>query len=114
MFKINPAPTFTVPVEITVPGESQKASLTVTFKHLGKKARKQYFEERLGKEDDAEILSGIIVGWEGADTPYSREALESLLDNYELAATEIMHAYGAALMGAAEKNSSTPPATGQS
>ena len=113
MFRINPAPTFTAPVEITVPGEAQKASLSMTFKHLGKKARKQYFEERLGKEDDAEILSGIIVGWEGADTPYSREALESLLDNYELAATEIMHAYGAVLMGAAEKNSSTPPATGQ-
>ncbi|MFA9949158.1 hypothetical protein, partial [Dentiradicibacter hellwigii] len=47
---------------------AQKARLTVTFKHLGKKARKQYFDERLGKEDDAEILSGIIVGWEGADT----------------------------------------------
>lgn len=114
MFKINPAPTFTVPVEITVPGEAQKASLTVTFKHMGRKARKEYFKERLGKDDDAEILSGIIVGWEGVDTPYSRDALEALLDNYELAATEIMHAYGAALTGAAEKNSSTPPANGQS
>ena len=113
MFKITPNPTFTVPVELTIPGQAEKGTLTVTFKHIGRKARKTYFESRQG-QDDAEVLAGLIVDWGGADVPYSREALETLLDNHELAAVELLNAYGAALAGAAEKNSVKPPVPGQS
>ena len=103
MFKITPKTTFTAPVALSVPGEKTAARITVEFKHLSKKAIKAYFEGLEGKTD-SEALAEIVVGWEGVDAQFSGEALETLLDNYPAAATELFEAFRSELLEARTKN----------
>lgn len=115
MFKIIPEPTFAIPVEISVPGRAEKGVLTVTYKHLTGKERAAFFDPAVtAGRKDYDLLSEIVVGWDGADRPYSPEALAALIDGYPRAAAEIVQAFVTALFGAAEKNSLTLPVPGQS
>lgn len=103
MFKINPNPTFTAKVPLSIPGEAKPAMVDVEFKHLSKKAIKAFFENLEGKSD-AESLGEIIVGWKGIDAPFSAETLEKLLDNYPAAGRELFDAFRVELMEARAKN----------
>ena len=103
MFKITPKTTFTAAVELSVPGETKLAAITVEFRHLAKSAIREFFENLDGKSD-AEALGAIIAGWEGVDTPYSPEALATLLDNYPAAAGELFGAFRRELLEARAKN----------
>lgn len=102
-FKLQPNPTFKVPVDISVPGATEPARIEIEFRHLGRKAIEAYFRDAAGKPD-AEGLAGIIVGWEGVDTLYSPEALGQLLDAYPASAIEIVEAYRRELLEAKRKN----------
>lgn len=103
MFKLNPNPTFTAVTPLSVPGSKNPASIEIEFKHLSKKEIKAYFDGLSGKTDD-EALGEIIVGWKGIDTPFSKEALETLLDKYPKAAGELFEAFRFELMEARVKN----------
>jgi hypothetical protein len=103
MFKITPKATFTAAVALSVPGEAVLARISVDYKHLSKKAVKAYFEGLEGKTD-AEALGEIITGWDGVDQPYSREALDALIDNYPAAAGELFEAFRRELLEARQKN----------
>ena len=103
MFKLQPNPTFTTKVPLSVPGEVQPTSVTVTFKHLTRPKIQSYFEGLKGKTD-TEGLGEIIVAWEGIDTPYSVESLQLLLDNYPTAAAELYDAFRTELMESRRKN----------
>jgi hypothetical protein len=111
---INPAPTFTVPVLISVPG-AEPAKISVTFRHKGRKALDAWIKrpaeaKTAGTEiADADYLGEIIADWAdiGADdrpVPYSRDALADLLDAYPTSGTELFNAYLKALTEAREKN----------
>ena len=39
------------------------------------------------------LVAEIIVGWDGVQEPFSKEALETLLDNYPAAAKVIYDVY---------------------
>jgi len=113
MFKITPNPTFTIPVAIPVPGGAGTETLKVIYKHLGRKKFNELVD-KLKDITDLDLMETIIAGWEGADAPYSRETLDNLLDNYPQSGRALWEAYLATFAWATEKNSSTPPATGQS
>ena len=87
MFKLNPNPTFTAKVALTVAGSAASAVLDVEFKHKGRVALKAWLET-IADRREADILSDVIVGWsgpvddKGEPVAYSAAALDQLLDNY--------------------------------
>lgn len=103
MFKIQPNPTFTAKVHLTVPGSEKPSTVDVEFKHLSRPQIKAYFDGLEGKSD-TEALGEIIVGWKGFDANYSEKSLESLLDNYPTAGGELFEAFRKELMEARRKN----------
>ncbi len=106
MFALQPKPTFKATIAIPVPGD-EKAELTIIFKHLGKKGLTSFFDS-LTKEgverSDIDALSELIVGWENVDAKFTKENLESLLDNYPGAALALLMGYRKELMEARVKN----------
>ena len=106
MFALQPKPTFEADVTITTPGGGE-GKVTFQFKHLGRKALKSFYES-LGEGEEArkdhEALMDLIAGWKGVDTPFSAEALETLLDNYPSASMALFDAYNKALFEAKQKN----------
>jgi len=103
MFKLQPNPTFTVQVPMTVPGSPEPAPLTVEFRHLSRRRIKTYFEGLQGKTD-AEALGEIIVNLPDIDAEYNPASLEALLDNYPAASIELFEAYRRELLEARRKN----------
>jgi hypothetical protein len=110
MLKINPQPTFTADVKVPVPGSDNPASMTLTFKHMGRAAVKAWVSNSAGLADP-EMLSKVIEGWrgveadDGAPVSYSQAALANVLDAYSGAGSAIFDAYLAELSGNREKNS---------
>jgi hypothetical protein len=107
MFKIEPNPTFKADVAITTP--AGEASLTLEFKHQGKKALKAWIE-RASAQTDLEGLATVIAGWEGvadsAGNPllFDPAHFATLLDAYPTSATEIFNAYLKVLTESRVKN----------
>ena len=68
MFKLTPAPTFSAPVSLTVPGQTEAATLDMVFQHKGKQAQKTGSKkDRLGNITREEIAYHLrIIG----DTVY--------------------------------------------
>lgn len=109
MFKLNPSPTFTAQVPISVPGLPEPLELAVTFRHKNKAALQKWMSEAGGKEDAA-LLHEVVEGWTGlqddagVDVPYSLTALTDLLNNYSAAHGELFRAYLRELTEAKRKN----------
>lgn len=110
MFKINPNPTFTADVLLTVHGSAEPAKLCVTFKHKGRKALADWIGLPKKMADagtpvkDADYLGEVIEDWDGVDAPYSIESLDALLDAYQPAGMELYEAYIRALTESRAKN----------
>lgn len=102
MFKLQPNPTFTSKVSISVPG-GKAVQVGIVFRHLSRKALKDYFAGLEGRADE-DALAEIVTGWEGIDAPYSAENLATLIDNYPGAAMELFDAFRRDLLDAARKN----------
>lgn len=94
MLKLQPSPTFKAKVEIPVPGASS-IPVTFEFKHMTRDALNAFLtgegSEQRSYED---TVAGIVVGWEGVDAAYGREALATLFQNYMGAPTAILETYG--------------------
>jgi len=103
MLKLNPNPTFEAEVRITVPGEAEPQTVTLTFAYKAKSELAEYLKGMVGKTD-AQALQGVVVGWSGVDTEFSAEALATLLDNYHAAPGEIIEGYIKALAESRAKN----------
>jgi hypothetical protein len=101
--KLQPNPTFTAKVDITVPGQDKPARVEVTFRHLARSKIKDYFAHLEGKTD-AEALGEIITDWAGIDEKYSQEALLELLENYPAAGGELFACFRTNLMESRQKN----------
>ena len=110
MFKLNPNPTFTVAVPLTVPGLPEPLEVSITFRHQNKTALANWVRQT-ADEDGTQTLHKVVVGWvgvqaeDGAEVPYSLTALTNLLDNYPAAQGEIFRAYLKELTEAKRKNS---------
>jgi hypothetical protein len=106
MFALRPNPIFKFPATIqTVDGSVE---VTFLFKHKGRKALRAFYDS-LGEGEkartDTEAIGELVAGWEGVDTEFSIEALDTLLDNYPSAAKNIFEAYNKGLFEGRQKNS---------
>ncbi|MHB1098251.1 MAG: hypothetical protein ACYCZR_01735 [Burkholderiales bacterium] len=83
MFRIALEPTYTIPVEIDIPGKSPKPSFDATFRRLSKSEYQGLMESN---PNPSELAREVLVGWrgvvdgEGREIPFSAEALDALLD----------------------------------
>lgn len=102
MLKLNPDPQFTNDVELTVPGQQETGTVALTFKYFGKTALEEFWESVKGKSD-VEIIGALVTGW-GLPEEYAEENLGIFLDNYPLAAAEILKHYQSALLESRIKN----------
>lgn len=105
MFKINPNPTFTADVPLSVPGQADPVIVKVTFKHKSKPALLD-FEERIRdkKTKIEELLFEIVEDWSGIDAPCTQETITTLAANYIAAPVEIITAYNKELVRSKIKN----------
>ncbi len=109
MFKINPAPTFTVAVPLSVPGLPEPLEISITYRHKNREALAKYLADLAGKQHTA-YLHEIIEGWsgihgpDGEPLPYSLTALTDLLGNYSVAHAELLAAYTRELTEQKRKN----------
>jgi hypothetical protein len=105
MFKLQPNPTFKSEVEIPVAG-AEPSSITLVFKHKGKKDLKAFIDSLTGEtpKDDIDMLFDIIAGWEGVDAEFNKSNLELLIDNYPQAAINIFMTYQQTLLEGRAKN----------
>lgn len=82
-FKLQPAPTFTAPVEIPVPGDGF-SRVTFTFKYRDRDAMKAFLAKVGNPEEqmsDPELIEEMCSGWDLAD-PFNRESIDLLVLNY--------------------------------
>lgn len=107
MFDFDPSPTFSAPVDLSAPGDSEPWKVPFTFRHKGKRQLAEWVASWSGRPDD-EILAEVIEAWEvkrkGVLVSYNRTALSELLDAYPAAAKEIRDAYLRELMESKRKN----------
>lgn len=102
MFKLDPKPTFIVPVEIHVPGEG-KGRINAEFLFLDRDTRAEYVAG-LKDKSNLDALFEIMVGWSEVDSPFTRDTLKKLLDTYSTSATALFDAFFNELSGAPVKN----------
>lgn len=123
VFKINPNPTFSEFISLTVPGHTLPARISMTFRHKNKDVLSEWFQRNQDRPV-VDALDEVIAGWgapaqnedgeeepgiapigaDGERLPYTREALSSLLANYSAAASEITRGYVVALQASRVKN----------
>lgn len=109
MFKLNPAPEFEAPVQLTVPGNPEPEVVRFTFKHKTAEGLANWYaaNEKASARDG---LAEVIVGWsgvvddDGVEVTYSKELLTRLLHGYPAAAAEIVRGYVLALTESRAKN----------
>jgi hypothetical protein len=93
-FKLQPAPTFTAPVDIPVPGDGF-SKVVFTFKYRDRQQMKTFLD-RIAKPDepitDAEMIEDMCSGWELTD-PFTRESIDLLVLNYIGATSAIFDKY---------------------
>ena len=94
-------PTFEAEVLIPVHG-GEDAPVKFVFKHRTKKELKKW-QNDLKKKDDAVVILEIIESWE-FDDDVTKEAAETLVENYSGAAVAILQVYLTELAQAKLKN----------
>lgn len=102
MFKLEPKPTFIVPVDIHVPGEG-KGKINAEFLFLDKDTRDEYVSG-LKDKSNLEALAEIMVGWSEIDAPFTPDNLKKLLNTYSTSSTALFEAFFNELSGAPVKN----------
>lgn len=114
---LQPAPTFTAPVEIPQPGDVAPLVLDITWRHKSRKALIAWCASVAapGGRTDADMIDEVVSGWDEikAGAPYSKEALAQLFDDFPAASVAFAEAYQAELLGARRKNSPRSPPPGR-
>lgn len=103
MFKLQPNPTFTTPVMLSIAGQATPVVVEFTFKYLSRDEIKDFWRDLEGKTD-IEALGEMVVGWKGVDAEFSKANLDALLNNYPASASEIFTAFRVALLESRVKN----------
>lgn len=93
MFKLKADPIFKAKVDIPVAGGDPQ-SINLHFKHRTKKELNDWISsERMKTLNDLDFLMDVVMGWDDADEPFSREALETLIENHMAAPDVIRDKY---------------------
>jgi hypothetical protein len=114
MLKLNPDPTFTDDVPVTIPGQKEPGTIFLTFKYRSRKEYQEYLEsleEKKDKKDKvtqkektlAEAFPGFVLGW-GLEEEFSPKNIEIFLNNYPVAYQEIFTHYSKMLLVSRVKN----------
>ncbi len=109
MIRLNPDPTFDALVKLTVPGQPEPVGVPMTFRHMAGDKLPEWFASSREK-NKADALDEIIAGWsgvtgdDGTAVPYSKDALATLLNNYQPATAEILRAWQLELSSSLVKN----------
>jgi hypothetical protein len=110
MFKLIANPTFTCPVNISVPGSETPVTLQITFKHKTARQLTAWLASSVERTDDVGFIEEIVESIaalgdaNGQPMPYSRAALELLLDQFPASGPEIVTAYRRQIRDARAKN----------
>lgn len=105
MLKTTPNPTFTIPVEVTVPGQEKTTMVRVTFRYKNRDELTDFVKRFGDGRADEEVLDEIIENWQDFEEPYSLEYLTRLKVNYPVLSRELMESYIAASAESRRKNS---------
>lgn len=86
VLRLDPAPTFNVDVTLTGHGDAPGPTLSVEYKHMGKKAAAAWMEAQQGSERPAaetlcEIIATIKAG-EGEAVTATPAIFEAMMDDY--------------------------------
>ena len=109
MIKLVPDPTFDALVKLTAPNLLEPVEVPITFRHMTAEQVTAWFKDNSGKQV-AEAIDRILTGWtgvmgeDGQLVPYSLQALETLLKNYQPAGNEIIRAWQIGLTESRVKN----------
>ena len=95
------APTFKANVGIPVAG-GEPIQVAFTFKHRTRTALDEFMNTRAGKSD-AETFMEMVEAWD-IDLPYTKENVETLIENYLGAPLATYRAYIDELVQAKVKN----------
>lgn len=128
MLKINPDPQFQADVEITVPGQEETGTISLTLKYRTREAVVEFWERAAGKKEagikgkkkeavasnkketaafnkkEADTFLDFVEGWEGLDAEFTRENVDIFLRNYPMASREIVMEYNRLLLESRVKN----------
>ena len=83
MFKIALEPTFTIPIEIDLPGMKTRPVFEATFRRLSKSEYQKLMASSIAP---AELVKQVMVGWKGVvdeaerEIPFSEGELDKLLE----------------------------------
>jgi hypothetical protein len=100
-FSIKAEPTFVALVPFPRAGEAS-VDVKVTFKHRTKTALESFIEKREGR-DDVDLFMDMVVGWD-LDDEFSKENVETLLENRMGVAIAVYRAYIDELVKSRAKN----------
>ena len=114
MLKLNPDPTFTDDVEITVPGQKEPGTIPMTFKYRSRKEYQEFLESLEEKKSDkgkvtrkektfVEAFPEFVLGW-GLEEEFCQKNIEIFLNNYPVAYQEIFTFYSKMLLVSRVKN----------
>lgn len=103
MLKITPDPQFEADIEITVPGQKETGTISLTLKYRNPEQLKAFWDEHEDK-DLFTAFKGIVLGWKDVDAKFTDENIKIFLKNYPRAAVEIMFAYKDLLIESRVKN----------
>ena len=97
MFKLKAKPTFRVKCALPIPGEPS-VSVEIEFRHKTRVQLVEWGATLLGRQD-GDVLEEIIANWSGitdendVPLPFSRAALEALLNEFPAAAKVLSSTY---------------------
>lgn len=114
MLKLNPNPTFSDEVEITVPGQKEPGTINLTFRY---RSRAEYADllDWMGEKEDkagkvvtpgktvSEAFPEFVIGWDLPEE-FNSENVAIFLNNYPAAYGEIFAAYTRLLFESRIKN----------
>lgn len=110
MLKINPDPTFTADVSITVPGQGEPGIISLTFKYMCKADVVAFWANIESKREadknltEAEVFETFVTDWGGVDAEFNKENIELFLGNYPAASREIVLRWQSLLLESRIKN----------
>jgi hypothetical protein len=109
MFKVTTSPSYIVPVEVTLPGDTNKQTFDIDFKRLTKTEIDDLKERiRTNKVSDREICHDLVLGWAGikgsdGDLEFTVGNLDAVLNIHPVEAA-VITAFFASINGARVKN----------
>ncbi|KAF1043062.1 MAG: hypothetical protein GAK35_02382 [Herbaspirillum frisingense] len=92
MLKLNPDPTFLLPVPVPVPGKEAPTVIKLVAKYRNIDDL-QSFAAALAERSLEQAVCETITGWEGVDTDFSVDALTVLMKSYPSLHNVILEAY---------------------